>query len=173
MEFLKAVEADVNSIMNIIKQAQDYFRKHGINQWQDNYPNVEVVMNDISNKNGYVLLKDNNVVGTVAVTFDEEKNYGSIYNGEWASNDKYAVIHRVAVDSNYKGIGLSSVIIKNIEKICLNKGVYSIRIDTHKENISMQKLLSKSGFQYCGIIYLDDKSKRIAFEKRIYDITSL
>lgn len=170
MKFLKAVEADANSIMNIIKQAQDYFRKQGINQWQDNYPNIKMVMNDISNGNGYVLLKDNNVVGTVVVTFDGEKNYESIYNGEWVSNNKYAVIHRMAVDSNCKGIGLSSVIIKNIEKICLNKGIYSIRIDTHKENISMQKLISKSGFQYCGIIYLDDKSKRIAFEKRIYDI---
>ncbi len=92
------------------------------------------------------MLKDNNVVVTVVVTFDGEKSYEAIYNGEWVSNDEYAVIHRIAVVSNYKGIGLSSVIIKNIEKICLDKGVHSIKIDTHKENISMQKLLQKTGF---------------------------
>jgi len=165
MEFRKAVESDINNIMNIIKQAQDYFKEHGINQWQDNYPNFEIVRNDIVNKNGFVLLKDDNVVGTVAVSFSGEKNYNSIYNGEWLSNHEYAVIHRIAIDSNYKGLELSSSIIKNIEEICLNKGVHSIKVDTHKDNLSMQKMLLKNGFQYCGIIYLEDKSERIAFEK--------
>ncbi|MBK5242899.1 GNAT family N-acetyltransferase [Clostridium sp.] len=167
MKFQKAVEADVNSIMNIINQAQVYFKEHGVNQWQDNYPNFKTVMYDINNKNGYVLLKDNNVVGTAAVTFDGEKNYEFISSGKWASDDKYAVIHRMAVDSNYKGLGLASVIIKNIERICLYKGIHSIRIDTHKENISMKKLLSKERFAYRGIIYLDDQSKRIAYEKTL------
>lgn len=167
MEFRKSVETDVTSIMNIIKQAQAYFKEQGINQWQDNYPNFETVKKDIINKNGYILLKDNNIVGTVAVAFDGEKNYEAIYDGEWISNDEYAVIHRIAVDHNYKGLGLSSVIIKNIEKICLKKGVHSIKVDTHKENLSMQKLLQKNRFQYCGIIYLEDKSKRIAFEKML------
>jgi len=165
MEFIKAIEEDVNSVINIIKQAQAYFKEQAISQWQDNYPNFETVKQDIINKSGYVLLKDNNVVGTVVLSFDVEKNYEFIYNGEWVSDDKYAVIHRMAVDSSYKGIGLSSIIIKNIEKICMDKGIHSIRIDTHKENISMQRLLQKNGFQYCGIIYLYDKSKRLAFEK--------
>ena len=165
MKFTKAFEADVNSIMKIIKQAQTYFKEHEINQWQNNYPNVEIIKNDIIDGNGYVLLKDNNVVGTVVVTFNIEKNYEYISSGRWISNDEYAVIHRMAVDFNYKGIGLSSEIIKNIEGICLKRGIHSIKIDTHKENIPMQKSLSKNGFQYCGIIYLEDKSKRIAFEK--------
>lgn len=165
MEFRKSVKADVNDIMKIIKQAQDYFNKQGINQWQDNYPNVETILNDIANKNSYVLLKDNNIVATAAVSFDGEKTYDSIYEGKWISNNEYAVIHRIAVNNNYKGLGLSSQIIKNVEQLCLNKGVYSIKVDTHEENVSMQKLLKKNKFQYCGIIYLEDESKRIAFEK--------
>ena len=43
----------------------------------------------------------------------------------------------------------------------------SIKVDTHKDNISMQKLLRKNDFKYCGIIYLEDGSERIAFEKLI------
>ena len=165
MEFHKAIEEDINSIMNIIRQAQDYFKEQGINQWQDNYPNFESVKNDIKNKNGYILLKDNIIVGTVAVSFDGEKNYKNIYGGKWFSSGAYAVIHRIAIDASNKGLGLSSIIIKNIEKICLNMGVHSIKIDTHKENISMQKMLSKNGFIYCGLIYLENSSERMAFEK--------
>jgi uncharacterized protein YqgV (UPF0045/DUF77 family) len=165
MQFRKAVETDINNIMKIIKQAQVYFKQQGINQWQDNYPNIETIRDDIIHKNGYVLLKDNNIVATVAVSFDKEKAYNSIYDGEWISNNEYAVIHRMAVDNNYKGLELSFQIIKNIEQLCLNKDVHSIKVDTHEENLSMQKLLKKNKFQYCGIVYLEDKSKRIAFEK--------
>lgn len=167
MEFRKAVEIDVNDIMNIIKQSQVYFKKQGIDQWQNNYPNTETISSDVANKNSYVLLKDNNIVATAAVSFDGEKTYESIYDGEWISNDEYAVIHRIAVDKNYKGLGLSSEIIKNVKELCLNRGIHSIKIDTHEKNLSMQKLLNKNKFQYCGIIYLDDKSKRIAFEKTL------
>jgi predicted GNAT family N-acyltransferase len=165
MEFRKAVKTDINDIMNIIRQAQAYFKEQGINQWQNNYPDVDTINNDIDNNNSYVLLKDNNIVATAAVSFDGEKTYNSIYDGQWISNNEYAVIHRIAVNNNYKGLGLSSEIIRNVEQLCLNKGVYSIKVDTHEENLSMQKLLRKNNFQYCGVIYLEDGSKRIAFEK--------
>lgn len=167
MEFRKAGKTDINNIMKIIKQAQAYFKKQSINQWQNNYPNAEIISKDIDDKNSYVLLKDNNIVATAAVSFDGEKTYESIYDGQWISNNEYAVIHRIAVDNNYKGLGLSSQIMKNVEKLCLNKGVYSIKVDTHEENLSMQKLLKKNKFQYCGVIYLEDGSKRIAFEKTL------
>jgi len=65
----------------------------------------------------------------------------------------------------YKGKGLSSKIIKNMEGICLDRGIDSIKVDTHKDSLSMQKALKKNGFQYCGMIYLTDGSERIAFEK--------
>ncbi|MBU3161166.1 GNAT family N-acetyltransferase [Clostridium frigoris] len=168
MEFRKAVETDTNDIMSIIMQAQAYFKKHGINQWQNNYPNVEIIRNDTNNKNGYVLLKGDNIVATAAISFDGEKTYDSIYEGQWISDNEYAVIHRIAVDNNYKGLSLSSQIIKNTEQICLSKGVYSIKVDTHEENLSMQKMLKKNKFQYCGIIYLENGSKRIAYEKILY-----
>lgn len=167
MQFRKANQSDASCIMNIINEAQFYFKEHGIDQWQNNYPNIEIIKNDIENNNGFVLVKDKKIIGTVAVTFDGEKNYAHIYEGKWIRSQKYAAIHRIAVDSDYKGMELASVIIKNIEKMCLNKDIHSIRVDTHKDNISMQKLLHKNMFNYCGIIYLEDKSERIAFEKII------
>ncbi len=165
MEFRKTVKTDINDVMNIIRQAQVYFKELGINQWQNDYPNVEIINNDIDNENSYVLLKDNNIVATAVISFEEEKTYDSIYEGQWISNKEYAVIHRIAVNNNYKGLGISSKIIRNVEQLCLKKGVYSIKVDTHEENLSMQKMLKKNQFQYCGVIYLEDGSKRIAFEK--------
>lgn len=165
MEFRRTVESDINNVMKIITQAQAYFKEKEIDQWQNGYPNVQSIQNDILNQYSYVLLKYNDIVGTAAISFDGDSNYEQIHNGEWITNEKYAVIHRIAVDSTHKGIGLASIIIDNVEDLCISRGIYSIKIDTHKDNISMQKLVGKNGFKYCGVIYLEDGSERIAFEK--------
>lgn len=167
MEFRRTVEEDVNRVMEIIKQAQDYFKECNIDQWQNGYPNLQIIKEDIKNGWSYVLLKDNDIVATAAISFDKETTYERIHDGKWLSNDAYAVIHRIAVDRNLKGLGLGAEIMKEAEKLMLSRGVHSIKIDTHEHNISMQKLLKKNGFQYCGVIYLEDHSKRVAFEKII------
>lgn len=165
MIFRHAVKSDINDIMKIIGQAQAYLKELGIDQWQNNYPNQETILNDMERSNSYVLLKDNHIVATVAVSFDGEKTYDRIYEGQWISHKEYAVIHRIAVENDHKGSGLSSIIIKKIEKLCLKAGIMSIKVDTHEENISMQSLLKKNDFKYCGIIYLENGNKRIAYEK--------
>ena len=43
----KSVKSDIPRIMDIIKQAQSYFKDQNIDQWQNGYPNEEVINNDI------------------------------------------------------------------------------------------------------------------------------
>ena len=165
MEFRKANSNDVDRIMEIIKQAQDYLKVKEIDQWQNNYPNNDVIKNDIDRGDGYVLLIDNEIAATVAVSFRGEKTYERIYDGKWITEKEYCVIHRIAVDNKYKGKKLSGIIIAEIKKLCLEKNIKSIKVDTHDKNESMKKMLANNGFIYCGVIYLENGSKRIAFEK--------
>ena len=69
MEIRKAVKSDVNNIMKIIKQAQEYFKNQGIDQWQNNYPNIDTINSDILNGNNYVMIKDNDIVATAVIIF--------------------------------------------------------------------------------------------------------
>lgn len=165
MNFRKSVKSDMPEIMKIIKQAQDYFKDQGINQWQNNYPNEEVISNDILRGDSYILENNGTVVATTVISFEKEKNYNTIYNGKWITNEEYAVIHRIAVDNNSKGLGVSHFLINYAKKLCMQRGVNSIKVDTHHENIPMRKLLQSSGFKYCGIIHLEDGAERMAFEK--------
>lgn len=166
MDFRKAAAADINQIMEIIRQAQEYLRMKGIDQWQNNYPDTCVIRNDIEGGNGYVLDDGRIITGTVSVFFGGEETYNYI-EGKWLSDNDYAAVHRIAVRKEYKGKGLASVMLENIEHMCLDKGIHSIKIDTHEKNIPMRKLLQKNGFTYCGVIYLKDGSRRMAFEKLI------
>ncbi len=165
MEFHRAIEEDAKRIMEIIGQAQDYLREQGVNQWQNNYPDISTITNDIGNKDCYILRDNGRIVATVTVVFGGEKTYAEIFEGKWLSSREYATIHRIAVDAGYKGRGLASVIICKVEAMCRGRGISSIRVDTHRQNTSMKRMLIKNGFTYCGIIYLPDGSERIAFEK--------
>lgn len=39
----------------------------------------------------------------------------------------------------------------------------NVRVDTHANNTTMQRLIEKSGFKKCGIIHVRDGSPRIAY----------
>lgn len=167
MEFRKSKKEDVHRIMDIIKEAKKYLEENDINQWQDGYPSEDTILDDIKKNESYIAVENDVVIGTVAISFRGEKTYGEIFEGSWLSNEDYVVIHRIAVARELKGRGTASNIIKEVEKIALRNNRYSIKVDTHEENKVMQNLLRKNNFKYCGIIYLMDKSKRVAFEKII------
>ena len=158
-------EKDLNEIMNIINEAKKFLENNKVDQWQNGYPNKEVILNDINKNESYVIENNGEVVGTTALSFAGEKNYDKIYEGKWISNGPYAVIHRIAV-SKIKGLkNIGTEILKKSEELCIANGINNIKIDTHEDNIPMQKLLLKNNYKYCGVIYLEDGSKRIAFEK--------
>lgn len=165
MEFRLAKREDIDKIMLIIEKAREYLKNEGIDQWQNGYPNRDTIENDISNSNFYVLSEDKDILGVVALSFDGEETYRKIYEGAWLTDGNYAVIHRMAVDLDKKRRGLASEMIKGIEGTCMEKDVYSIKVDTHRKNQGMQNMLKKNGFKYCGIIYLKDGNERLAFEK--------
>ncbi|MCX0379976.1 GNAT family N-acetyltransferase [Clostridium perfringens] len=165
MEFRQAKISDLDQIVEIIELSKKYLKETKVDQWQDGYPEKEDLRRDIESGNSYVLTNKDEIVATTVISLDGESTYNSIFNGEWITNEDYIVMHRVAVHDKYKGKGIFKELIKEAEILALNKGISSIKIDTHRDNISMQRAVVKNDFQKCGIIYLEDGSERIAFEK--------
>lgn len=40
----------------------------------------------------------------------------------------------------------------------------TLRIDTHRDNSVMQRLVQKAGFKYCGIIHCWNGDERLAYQ---------
>lgn len=164
MKIRKSTEQDFNRIMEIYAFAREYMKTHGNpNQWgPTNWPPEELIHNDIREGNSYVCLNDSEQVIGVFY-FIQGKNieptYKNISEGAWAGSDTYGVVHRMAGDGSEKGIG--AFCIEWAFSKCGN-----LRIDTHGDNIVMQNLLKKLGFNHCGTIYVEeDNYPRLAFEK--------
>ena len=159
----KATAGDFDAVMQIYSEARDFMRKSGNpDQWGDSYPSAEIVRGDLSeNGGGYVATDGENILA--AFYFEEnadDPTYREIFDGDWLNALPYGVVHRVGVGALGRGRGLGALCLTFATEKCGN-----IKIDTHTENLPMQKLLSKLGFVRCGSIYLEDKSHRIAYQK--------
>lgn len=159
MNIRKSITEDLNAILDIFEYARNQMRLNGNpKQWGINRPSVEIIKKDIEDKNSYVIEKDNQICGVFTFIVGKEPNYQTIKNGKWLNDDKYGTVHRIASNGKEKGI-LNACL-----SFCEDK-IDNIRIDTHDDNKIMQHLLEKSGYKKCGIIYVEDKTPRIAYQK--------
>lgn len=163
MEIRQSTEADFEKIMVIYRYARKFMADNGNpNQWgPTRWPPESLIHRDISQKKSYVCVQEGVVAGTFFFDAGKEiePTYRHIENGKWLDNSAYGVIHRLAGDGSVKGIG----------KFCLDwayRQCGHLRVDTHGDNIILQNLLAKMGFQYCGTIYVEEDSyPRLAYEK--------
>ena len=70
--FRKAALEDADDIWEILRRAIARRKEDGSNQWQDGYPNIEVIKDDIQNKYGYVLTLKEEIVGYCALLINDE-----------------------------------------------------------------------------------------------------
>ena len=166
MELRLTRTEDLERVLELIGQAREFLRVQGVNQWQDGYPNRESILEDIVLEQSYVLEDGDRLVGTAVLAFGGEPTYEKIYGGQWNTGAQSGVIHRIATDAGSRGRGVATKLLLGLEEICARRGVFGLRVDTHRENKPMQGLLKKRGYRECGTIYLSDGvSERVAFDK--------
>lgn len=163
----KTEKSDLCAIMPIFDEARKTIAALGIDQWQNGYPSEAVVERDIELDQSRAIELDGEICATFALIFDGEPTYNKIYGGEWMTGDSesYIAIHRVAISMAKRGGGIAGAIIDYAADTARSLGRKSLRIDTHRGNIVMRKMLEKQGFSYCGIIYLEDGGERVAYER--------
>ena len=159
-----ANKTDLVDIMVIIEKAKIYMKENKINQWSKNYPNEDVFLADLKENRLYVAEIDKKVVGMAVLVLDGDADYKNI-DGKWLSDGKYGVIHRTAVNPDYKSQNVAKNLLDFFEDKLKKLNYDSIRVDTHKDNKSMLRFIDKNGFQKCGIVYIRKTDERIAFEK--------
>lgn len=164
----KASIGDCDKVHRILQSGADFLHECGVNQWTGGYPSYETVQNDIQNGNCYVIEKNGIIVCAFTAIYGADSTYEKIYDGSWLNDtDNYYTVHRIAVHSDYRGQSLAGMAYEYAENLCTDRNAHSLRIDTHKDNKANRSAIEKYGFTYCGIIYTDDGSPRVAYEKII------
>lgn len=72
----------------------------------------------------------------------------------------------MALNKDFIGKGMSDITFKLIEKLCLEKDIHNIRVDTHSSNKRMQHVFKRNSFKQCGVIIYQG-GDRLAFDKKL------
>lgn len=164
--FRKAEETDIERIWQIIGQAKAQMLRLESQQWDENYPAIEHIRQDIQAGNGYVICRKKRVVAYGVISFDGEPAYNNI-KGRWSNDLPYVIVHRLAIADETKRQGLAKRFMLHAEDISRKKGIYNFRVDTKYDNVYMLHLIDTLGFKYSGEVYYRNNSARKAFEKTI------
>ncbi|MBQ8506198.1 MAG: GNAT family N-acetyltransferase [Clostridia bacterium] len=165
-----AAQRDYEPLLPLIRRAQARIARLGIDQWQDGYPEPELIQEDISLGRGWVFDDDGRVAAYAVLLPGREPVYDTL-EGKWLTEgENYLTIHRMAIDDDWCGKGLSMQMIAFAEELARRQGLSSLRADTHRGNLAMRGLLNKCGFAYCGEVVYEVTAGdpvRVAYEKMV------
>jgi GNAT superfamily N-acetyltransferase len=161
-----ATEQDVCQIMRIVHKVIPIMKSSGNFQWDEKYPNPEVFIMDITNQDLWVGEIQGVVVGMIAITLDQPKEYA---HAGLDLSELSIVPHRMAVDPDHQGKGVSKQLLGQADVVAREKGISRVRIDTNVQNQITNRLFPSSGYDLKGEIGLDTRPglRFLCYEKLI------
>jgi len=105
MTITKASKSDINTIMDLIHQAVLEMHRRKLFQWDDAYPNIDIIAEDITAGSLYKATINNKIAGIIVLNEKQSPEYNNL---TWESNQgKYLVVHRLCIHPDFQGKGLA------------------------------------------------------------------
>jgi ribosomal protein S18 acetylase RimI-like enzyme len=157
---------DLAPLADLLKRVVPAMRAAGNLQWDENYPNAEAFTNDIERAQLWVAEIDGSLAGVIAITGDVEPDY---VQADWDHAEPALVVHRLAVDPEFRGTGIARALMSCAEAVAASQGIAVIRVDTNIENQATQKLFPSLGYRFAGEISLRMRpgQRFLCYEKRL------
>ena len=151
-----ATQADMAEILEIYAKARQFMAENGNpTQWGQHHPAQHLLEEDIRQNRLYAVECADGLCGVFMFLVGDDPTYIHI-EGSWRSDAPYGVIHRIA--SVGGGVFAAAL------EYCSSR-IGHLRIDTHADNKPMQHVVEKAGFSKRGIIYVEDGTPRIAYDR--------
>lgn len=157
MNIKKLEIENIEEVVKVYDAARQIMRDRGNpHQWKDGYPTRADLEKDIENGILWGVFENGELCGSFAFLEGRDVAYDKI-DGAWLNDNFYRAIHKVASSGKYKGVfGV-------ICDFCKKAGV-DLKIDTHEKNDVMKHLITKNGFEYCGIVEVLPNEPRLAYQ---------
>lgn len=164
----KASMEDIVNIMKIINRTIEEMHSYNNDQWDENYPRKEDFINDIEKKNLFVLEREEKLGGFVCINKVEPVEYERL---NWTLDEDAAIIHRMAVNPDYRRIGIGTELLKFAAEFALKNNIRYLKTDTYSVNTKMNSLFKKCGYSFIGEINFLRKDKPFNCYEKILQIS--
>ncbi len=155
---------ELNQIFTLFENAVKNMNNQGVFQWDEIYPNYEVLSADIDSETLFVGRLDNEIVSVFVINdcCDDEYN-----DGNWQYKDlSYRIVHRLCVNPDFQNKGIGTYTMNYIEKIVKQMGIQTIRLDCFTKNQYAFRMYKGLGYDVVG--YADWRKGRFyLMEKKL------
>lgn len=154
----KAGLTDLASVKSLTEACAESMQEKGIFQWNENYPSLERLQEDIREGEMYVLEEDGEIQGIIVLTPKMDEEYVPI---EWLTpkNSRNLYVHRLATKPANWGSGSGRELMDLAEAFARENGYTSVRLDTFSQNKRNQRFYEARGYKRLGNIYFPKQSE--------------
>jgi len=142
---------DLEAIFDIRQEASARLKRMHINQWQSESPTREKFLEDITKGMCFVYERDDMILGMA--TFQREPEYS--YQTLTDMSIPAITLHRIAVSDQALHQGIGHAFFDFMQSYACTHGYQRLYVDTHPDNMIMQKILHKHDFTLLGSIKLE------------------
>lgn len=153
-------------ILEIFTACKNTMELTGIFQWNETYPNLHTIINDIQNNELYILSNNGEIMGVICLNTQQEAEWSLV---NWLDkNGHVLIIHRLAVHPLFQGQGFARQLMNFAENFASQSGYTSIRLDAYTGNKSALTLYERRDYQGRGeVVFSGRVLPFICFEKVI------
>lgn len=152
LEFSDAGEGELETVFAIYREAIREMGRRGIEQWDEIYPDREVLAEDIRKGQLVTGRAGGEIVLAYALNRECDEGYA---DGKWTFPESSCLIlHRLCLSPSVWGRGIGGMALAHIEEEVRRRGMRSIRLDAFSENPAALRMYEKRGRQNRGDLFL-------------------
>ncbi|MBS1493456.1 MAG: GNAT family N-acetyltransferase [Bacteroidetes bacterium] len=152
---------EAEDIFKIYDDCRKAMQSAGIFQWQNDYPTLETVIQDIESNNLYGYyeeeIEDGKCIGAISINTHQDEEYKGI---DWKGPDENViVIHRLAVNPEFQAKGIARLLMDFAEDLARKENYSAIRLDSYSQNKRALKFYENRGYQKRGECFFAGRDK--------------
>jgi len=151
---------NINEAVEIFKIYDDCrkaMQSEGMFQWQNEYPALENIKQDIEDRTLYGYYENGKCLGAVCISTFQDEEYKEI---NWKGPDENViVIHRLAVNPDSQAKGIARLLMDFAEEYARKEKHSAIRLDSYSQNKRALKFYENRGYQKRGECFFTGRDK--------------
>ncbi len=149
--------SDLEELFKIYLNGKKELEINGIYQWTNNYPTISIIENDLRKGVLYTLKNDNEIIGAINISEEQEIEYQSV---NWGfDNSKVLVIHRLVINPKHQRQGYAQRLMNFAEGFARENNYSSIRLDAYSQNNRVLEFYKKRNYCISGKVNFPEREQ--------------
>lgn len=146
--FQRAELSDLQEVVALFQNAIDNMNKNNILQWDELYPDEEVLRADIEKKEMFVGRYQNRIASVYVLSDEYDAEYD---HADWQYPEaSFIILHRLCVHPDFQNRGIARETMEQLEQQVRESGIETIRLDAFSDNPYALRLYYGLGYHKTG-----------------------